>query len=361
MGEVYLKRLFHSATSENLKQICRDYQIKGFSRETKSGLVDLVLISLSEEELKEVTDENEKKWIKKGIENAFGIIDSNLANTFKSFRIVNENACEIEMDFEWYKEPSTAYLKITNKNIDNPEFDCDCSLGTTGGFCGHFWLGFIFSLKKGYFILSNWKMLKLPDDFDAMIKNIEIVKTKSGGLLLVNKSESFLQKFIDSEISVKEGEIVKYEKKSYNYEENTIEYYLINLKNALIGTDKVDKMKIRLSNGLFIKRSLKIGDIISFKGKLVKDKFQGLIVKFIRNVTTEKVGKKEESKTKALTKEKEANKTEEKQWTIQSSSDVNKLYTVTLETDGTWKCTCPHFTFRKKLCKHISECKTERK
>jgi len=354
MRDVYLKRLFSSATSENLKQICRDYQIKGFSRETKSGLVDLVLISLSEEEHKEIAEEKEEKWIRRGIEKAFDMIDSNLANTFKSFRIVNENACEVEMDFDWYKEPSNAYIKITSKNIDNPEFDCDCPLGSNGGFCGHFWLGFIFSLKKGYFKLSNWKMMKLPKDFDATIKNYEIVKTKSGGLLLANKSASLLQKFIDSEISVEEGEIVKYDKKSYTYEGDTIEYFLINLKNALIGTDKVDKIKIRLSNGLFMKKSLKIGDVIYFKGKLVKDKFQGPIVKFIRNVTTEKV---EKSKTKALTKEKEAKKTEEKQWTIQSSSDVNKVYTVTLKADGMWECTCPHFTYRKKLCKHISQCK----
>lgn len=60
MGEVYLKRLFHTATSENLKQICRDYKIKGFSRENKSGLVNLLLASLSEEELKEIADKKEK-------------------------------------------------------------------------------------------------------------------------------------------------------------------------------------------------------------------------------------------------------------------------------------------------------------
>ena len=361
MGEIYRKRLFQSATLEDLKQICRDYNIKGFSKEKKSGLVELVLVSLSEEELKEVAEENEKKWIKKGIENAFGMIETNLANSFKSFRIDNENTCEVEMDFVWYKEASCAYIKITDKNIDNPEFDCDCPLGSGGGFCGHFWLGFIFSLKKGYFNLSNWKMMKLPVDFEIKIKNIEITKTKSGGFLLVNKSKSFLQKYIDSEISVREGEIVNFEKKSYNYEGNTVEYYLINLKNAVIGTETIDTMKIRLSYGLFAKKSLKIGDVIKFKGKLVKDKFQGLIVKFIRNVTTEKAGKHEESRTNALTKEKEAKKTEEKQWTIQSSSDVNKTYTVTLKVDGTWKCTCPQFTFRKKLCKHISKCQKEYK
>jgi len=127
------------------------------------------------------------------------------------------------------------------------------------------------------------------------------------------------------------------------------------------GTDTVDTIKIRLSNSLFAKRSLKIGDEINFKGKLVKDKFQGLIVKFIRNVTTEKLGKYEVNSTNSLTKEKDffLKKTEEKQWIIQSSSDANKIYTVTLTVDGVWKCTCPQFSFRKKLCKHISGCQKE--
>ena len=152
-----------------------------------------------------------------------------------------------------------------------------------------------------------------------------------------------------TKISVKEGEIVACEKKkSYTYEGTTIEFYLLDLKNAEIGSDKVDTMKIRLSNALFNNKSLKIGDVIYFKGKLVEDKFQGLVVKFIRNVTTEKGEKFEETKTKEPV---------EKQWTIQSSSDVNKVYTVTLKADGSWMCTCPHFTFRKKLCKHISDCK----
>jgi len=47
------------------------------------------------------------------------------------------------------------------------------------------------------------------------------------------------------------------------------------------------------------------------------------------------------------------------QWEIPSSSDKTKVYTVIKKADGTFDCTCPQFKFRKKTCKHITECKAK--
>lgn len=349
-GEIYKKRLLSTATSENLKQICRDYKIKGFSSKKKAELVNLVSVSLSEEEFAKVAEENEEKWLSNVIDNAFGLINSSFANTFKTFKIVNEGASEVEMEFEWFKEASSAYIKITNKNIDNPEFDCDCPIGSSGGFCRHFWLGFIFSLKKGYFDLSNWKLITLPASFATRIENIEIFQSKSGGrIFLASKSNSLLQEHVDSEITVREGTIESYEKKSYTYEGNQVEYYLVRLKNADIGKEIIDTIQIRLSSRVFEENALKKGDVINFEGKLVRDQFLGLLVKFINDVSKGKGKKEVQVKREPPSKE--------KTWRIQSSSDKNKSYIVTLGADGTWKCTCPQFTYRKKICKHISDCK----
>ena len=312
--------------------------------------MELVLSSLSEEELEDVVRENERKWISKGIDSAFNMINSSMTNTIKGFRVVNEQAGEIEIDFEWYKEMSKAFVCITDKNISDLEFDCDCSLGASGGMCGHFWLGFIFSFKKRFFNISNWTLFELPQEFIRKIENIEIIETKSGALLLTDKSsDSFLlQEYIGSEISVKNGEILRSERKSYEYEGKETVYYLITLKNALVEKKTVPELKIRLSEGLYTKNSLKVGDKIEVRGKLIKDKFQGLLVKFIRHVT---VGKPERINIKPPTND--------KHWTLKSSSNANKSYTITLKADGSWSCTCPQFTFRKKQCKHISECKTK--
>jgi len=46
------------------------------------------------------------------------------------------------------------------------------------------------------------------------------------------------------------------------------------------------------------------------------------------------------------------------QWDIPSSSDKNKVYTVTKKANGSFECTCPQFKFRKKICKHIKECES---
>lgn len=347
--DIYKKRLLSTATSEDLKQVCRDYKIKGFSSKKKAELVEFVSVSLSDEEFAKVAEENEEKWISKVMDNTFELIESSFANTFKTFKVVNEDASEVEMEFEWFKEPSSAYVKITNRNIDNPEFDCDCPIGSNGGFCRHFWLGFIFSLKKGYFDLSNWKLIALPESFTTRIKNIEIVQSKSGSIFLASKSNSLLQEHVDSEIMIREGTIESFEKKSYTYEDSEVEYYLVYLKNVDIGDELIDTMQIRLSSRLFKETALKKGDVINFEGKLVRDQFLGLIVKFINEVSKGKGKKEGKVKKEAPSKE--------KSWTIQSSSDKNKSYIVTLKADNTWECSCPQFTYRKKICKHISEFK----
>ncbi len=64
----YRKQLFLIATVDDLKQICLQYQIKGFSKLRKSDLAEFVLTSLSEEELKNIINMNEEKWILKWID-----------------------------------------------------------------------------------------------------------------------------------------------------------------------------------------------------------------------------------------------------------------------------------------------------
>lgn len=46
-----------------------------------------------------------------------------------------------------------------------------------------------------------------------------------------------------------------------------------------------------------------------------------------------------------------------KQWDLPSQSDPKKTYKVTLYEDGSYACSCPHWIYRKKECKHIRQCK----
>jgi len=44
-------------------------------------------------------------------------------------------------------------------------------------------------------------------------------------------------------------------------------------------------------------------------------------------------------------------------WEVQSHSDPTKAYIVARKADGTWGCSCPHWTghFPRPTCKHIRE------
>jgi ERCC4-related helicase len=44
-------------------------------------------------------------------------------------------------------------------------------------------------------------------------------------------------------------------------------------------------------------------------------------------------------------------------WLVPSESKPGVEYTVTLGADGTWTCTCPHYTYRRAECKHILKVK----
>jgi uncharacterized Zn finger protein len=44
-------------------------------------------------------------------------------------------------------------------------------------------------------------------------------------------------------------------------------------------------------------------------------------------------------------------------WRVPSELRPGVEYTVTLGEDGTWSCTCPHYTYRRAECKHILKVK----
>jgi Fanconi anemia group M protein len=46
-------------------------------------------------------------------------------------------------------------------------------------------------------------------------------------------------------------------------------------------------------------------------------------------------------------------------WWVPSESKPGVEYTVTLSDDGTWSCTCPHYTYRRAECKHILRVREE--
>ncbi|MFX1314069.1 MAG: Rho termination factor N-terminal domain-containing protein, partial [Promethearchaeota archaeon] len=295
-NRTYLKYLLQSLNVNELKQICRNFDIKGFSRLKKSELIDFILDSLAEEEFEEILKQKELEIISNGIDLAIKKINGEDRETLAEIRIVNPNEHEIELQFKGWNWEVLSFLSITPKNIYNPDRDCDCRIGSEMGFCSHFWIGFIYSLKQDWFKIKDWTLTILPEDFEEKIKNITLAEAKTGEKsdILIDESstQSKLMNYVNSRITIYDGEISEIERRESEFQGNTTIFYMITLKNVRFGPqlkkksdydendiDTIEKLQVRISDNVFEKINLSIGDKISCNGGVSKDNFWGLMIK----------------------------------------------------------------------------------
>ena len=304
----YLSFLLQSLNVDDLKQICRDFEIKGFSKFKKSELIDFILDSLAEEEFKELLLQKEIDIISDGINLALKKINGEDRESVAEIKIVNPDNHEIELLFKGFNWEVQSYLSITPKNIQNPERDCDCRIGSNMGLCSHFWFGFIYSLKQNWFKLNDWTLTVLPDDFEEKIKPIKLAEAQVGengekikeSAVLIDESSSgaILLNHLDSSITVYESDIMEIVERESEFQGNITRYFMASLKDVRFGpklkkesdyreedTENVENLKVRISEKLQSDNSLSKGDKISFNGKLVKDNFWGFLVKNVRKIT----------------------------------------------------------------------------
>ncbi|MFW9828492.1 MAG: Rho termination factor N-terminal domain-containing protein [Candidatus Thorarchaeota archaeon] len=307
-NKTYLNYLLQSLGVDDLKQLCRDFDISGYSKLKKSEIIDFILDSLAEEELKTLLKQKEKEIVSDGIDLAIKKINGEDRERIAEIKLVNPDKHEIEMLFKGWNWEVESFLSITPKNIGNPERDCDCRIGANMGFCSHFWIGFIYSLKQNWFKLKDWTLTIIPDDFKQKIKPIKLVETQGivSGMkeeepkTLIDESSSGakLMKYLDSSITVYESAISKIVERESEFQGNITTYYMVTLENVKIGPrlkkqsefqadyiEEVKDLKLRLSDRLQNEKSLNEGDKISFNGKLVRDNFWGLTVKNVRKIS----------------------------------------------------------------------------
>jgi len=304
----YLNYLLQYLSVDDLKQICRDFDIKGFSKLKKSEIIDFLLDSLAEEEFKELIQQKEIEIISAGIDLAIKKINGEDRESIAEIKIVNPSKHEIELKFKGWNWETQSYLSINQKNIGNPERDCDCRIGANMGFCSHFWVGFIYSFKQNWFKLDKWALTILPDDFEKKIKAIKLVEAQMGEIsgeiqekaVLIDESSSSakLMKYIDSSIVVYEADIIEIVEKESEFQGNIMKFYMTSLENIKFGlklgkpseyheedVEKVESLKVRISEKIQNENRFKKGDTISFSGKLVKKNFWGFLVQNVRKVS----------------------------------------------------------------------------
>ncbi len=289
--KTYVKYLFQSLNIDGLKSICREHGIKGYSIFKKSELVDFILDSLAEEELKDLLEQKELGIISSEIKTAIKKIDGEDRESITSIKVINEKDHEIELEFEGFNWDSSSYLSITSKNIHDPERDCDCRVGSNMGFCNHFWVGFIYSLKKNYFKLSDWKLTPLPKNFG---KRVEKIVLKDGRLINEGAVKILLARH--KRVTVYEAEIEEIEEKEDDFQGNITIFYLITLKDIEFGPqlkkksdyrkqhiENIDELLIRVSQNLYSSDSFNLGDKITCNGGVNNDSYLGYMLKRVTN------------------------------------------------------------------------------
>ncbi|TXT62191.1 MAG: hypothetical protein BAJALOKI3v1_650006 [Promethearchaeota archaeon] len=295
----YINYLLHSLSVKELKQVCRDFQLSGYSGLKKADLIDFILDSLAEEEYYRFLHERELEIIGNEIETAIGKIQGKERETISDIRIVNPDLNEIEITFKGFNWETVSFLSITEDNISNPDRDCDCRTGANMGFCSHFWVGFIFSLKEGYFSLSDWKLTRLPENFESKINSIQIKASpqtqqeEEKELILIDKStdSAKIMEHLDSRITVYEGDIAEIEEKVSEFQDIMTTYYILQLKNVKFGPqlkkksdydesklNELDRLFVRVSDNAYDKLQPSVGDKITLNGTVNKDNFLKMFI-----------------------------------------------------------------------------------
>ncbi len=310
----YLNYLLQYLNVEDLKQVCRYFKINDVLNFKKSELIDFITESLTEEEIGNLLEQKELEIISDGIEVAINKIQEEDPESIIEINITDPDKHKIEILFRGISWETNSFLSITGDNINNPERGCDCRSSLNKGFCNHFWIGFIFSLKQDYFKLSDWSLTPLPEDFEEKIKSIKITyypqyivddEPSLRQISLIDEGYNGFQLNKGASVTIYEGEITEIvEKQSVEraqfhdlYSDEYLErlrkegltYYMVLLKNLKIGprvsrkNDFLDEIKdkniLKLKTG---KRTIKdnkleIKDKISAKFKISRDYFWGFV------------------------------------------------------------------------------------
>ena len=161
----FLGYLLQSLTIPELKAVCKDHELKGYSSFKKQELIQYIKDNLSREDQQYFLLENEKRIILREFKEALKIIYHKSPERIVKKEIVNPSTKELELRCQkkigentWN---TTAYLSMTN--IDDPERDCDCRVGAEMGLCPHFWVIFIHACAEGVINFKEWRLSYFPN------------------------------------------------------------------------------------------------------------------------------------------------------------------------------------------------------
>ncbi len=154
-GSEFIPLILHAFPLEDLKVLCREHNLKGFSRFKKAELVPFIQTSLAEEELTKVLVTQGQQVMEKTIDLAVAIATGKEIR--EKLREITDAGGIISLDFKGLQWTQATTVKDPSKGDTLPIWTCTCRTAQDGGVCSHFYIASV-SLNQ----LHGWSLNSLP-------------------------------------------------------------------------------------------------------------------------------------------------------------------------------------------------------
>lgn len=168
-----VQRVFFGLTIADLKTLCKDYQVSGFSKLKKAELIDVLLESLQvRDDFAKIVSQLEEKAINTAFEKSLNILKGTAGEKITRF-IADEEAGSVNVVYRGFKWKIRTELSIRNLTTKSDpldfDFACRCQTGQNGGFCEHLWIPLLWFFQKYELDLSRWDASALPGEFESTL------------------------------------------------------------------------------------------------------------------------------------------------------------------------------------------------
>ncbi len=177
----FTELILHAFSLDDLKDLCRAHNLKGFSKFKKAELVPFIKTSLAEEELTKVLSIQGKEVLDKTMDLAVAIATGNEIR--EKLREVTDEAGLITLDFKGLQWTQTTTVKDPPKGDELPTWTCTCRTAKDGGICTHFYIAAV-TLNQ----LHGWALDSLPKRLWPPSSDKKFIDFKAKSFILVGKA-----------------------------------------------------------------------------------------------------------------------------------------------------------------------------
>jgi len=138
LGSEFSELILHAFSLDDLKDLCREHSLKGFSRFKKAELVPFLKTSLTEEELGKILSTRGQQVLETTVDLAAAIATGKEIR--EKLREVTDSEGVITLDFKGLQWTQTTTIKDPSPEDALPAWTCTCRTAQDGGICAHFYI-----------------------------------------------------------------------------------------------------------------------------------------------------------------------------------------------------------------------------